>query len=161
MTYSVGQHPKIDDFAGRPTPRIMSNHRLRQEWRNSGLREKSTVGQHSCLSIDVDVVPQIVGQHRKTLIFAFRPTRTIMQTDTYEYWGLSTDGKTPILCAQMQIISPDRAGACRRGWRRAGLGCTASAGGRRPHRWWRAPRACHAASPRPHRRSGEPRLDRG
>ena len=38
----------------------------------------------------------------KTPIFAFRPTRTIMQTDTYEYWGLSTDGKTPILCDQTQ-----------------------------------------------------------
>ncbi len=69
MTYSVGQHPKIDDFRGSSTPRIMSNHRLRQEWRNSGLREKSTVGQHSCLSIDVDVVPQFVGQHRENTDF--------------------------------------------------------------------------------------------
>ncbi|WP_232297564.1 hypothetical protein, partial [Bifidobacterium longum] len=33
----------------------------------------------------------------KTPIFAFRPTRTIMQTCAYEYWVLSTDGKNPIL----------------------------------------------------------------
>ncbi len=59
------------------------------------------------------------------------------------------------------VISPNRAGACRRGWRRAGLGCTASAGGRRPRRWWHAPRACRAASPQPRRRSDEPRPDRG
>ena len=48
----------------------------------------------------------------KAPIFAFRPTRTIMQTCAYEYWVLSTDGKNPILCVQTQIMSPDRAGVC-------------------------------------------------
>ena len=77
----------------------------------------------------------------------------------------ASPGKRPSVAESFAIrrpaISPDRAGACRRGWRRADHACTAASGGRTPRRWWHARPACPSASQPLRRRSDGPRPDRG